>query len=715
MIWLVSNDFRVAGLLSVRGGDGDRVNTLNSANFPASGGVGVCGGGNGGKGSPSGTTRDASGESGFGPGQVPGKGGKGGLLSCTGGGRGSGGGGGSLATQGDPWYKQLAGTGTIFQQQVGKGGQGGQGAAGAGTRTLAGGDPGPKAFSDARTDNDFWGVGVRISAPSLRIVGELANPVGGEGGGGGGDLSSGSCVINDPNFANDNKGGGGGGGGGVLIVKALHDIIVDPTGRITADGGNGGGGEQAGSCNQGGGGGSGSGGMVVLMAGHQIRLNVKGVGTNYTYGTSTGNGANNYDFCVSADGQVCVTGQFSTPVVAGKYPASGQQPLAGAQYDGAPLGALGGMGIVQLMAPPGDPASASSNADGTNTVLDDNIIIVKDGVTQNGQSKKDLIAWRGFPNTSGQMVDDFNVATNIGANEGDIRPTPILLPVPYSTRSRARSIWIDTGASLRRPLTSPDGNPRGVVEDTVNGFLAGPTYEWAGTTINPTGPNHGFASYNATGSQSVQLSYPVVRSGTVLSTDANASYLGQPAYRVELTAPALGSVVDRYLGYEAELLSANSTVLGSFRILSHTDRSLVLSVDGGVLPTGAVSLQVRAKFYKITTNGVEGLGPTYTGTTNQPVPQGNVRIGFAFHRNPANTTITGNTDPNRFPTNVTQWVFDLSDPAVQEQVRTAGMSYVMWDVMFDTAFKSASGDTPPSLSPSSPRPTVEFLRLPMRF
>ena len=90
-------------------------------------------------------------------------------------------------------------------------------------------------------------------------------------------------------------------------------------------------------------------------------------------------------------------------------------------------------------------------------------IIAKEGVTQTGQSKKDLIAWRGFPNASGVMVDDFNVATNIGANEGDIRPTPTLLPVPYSTRSRARSIWIDTGASARRPLTSPDGNPRGIV------------------------------------------------------------------------------------------------------------------------------------------------------------------------------------------------------------------------------------------------------------
>ena len=51
-------------------------------------------------------------------------------------------------------------------------------------------------------------------------------------------------------------------------------------------------------------------------------------------------------------------------------------------------GAFGGMGIIQLMLPPG------SNQDSTNTVLDDN-----------------------------------GKATNIGANEGDMRPSPVILPL----------------------------------------------------------------------------------------------------------------------------------------------------------------------------------------------------------------------------------------------------------------------------------------------
>ena len=39
-----------------------------------------------------------------------------------------------------------------------------------------------------------------------------------------------------------------------------------------------------------------------------------------------------------------------------------------------------------------------------------------------------FLAWRGFPNASGVWVDDFGNPTAIGDNEGDMRPSPILLP-----------------------------------------------------------------------------------------------------------------------------------------------------------------------------------------------------------------------------------------------------------------------------------------------
>lgn len=710
MVWLVTGDFRVAGELSVRGGNGQRVDTLNSANFPSAGGVGVCAGGNGGKGSPSGTQRDLSGQAGFGPFQRTGGGGRPGQLSCQAAcGRGSGGGGGSMSTQGDPFYKQLAGTGTTFQQQRGVGGQGCQGAAGSASRSLQGGEAGPTVFTDARTDNNFWGSAVNVQR-QIRITGELASPRGGGGGGGGGDLSnSGGCNPLDVNFVNDSKGGGGGGGGGALIVKALGNIIVEPTGKILADGGYGGGGEQAGSCNQGGGGGAGAGGMVVLMAGKQIILNAKGVtaANRFTYAQ------NDYDFVISADGGLCTTGTFGAPVIAAKYPASGQTVLAGTQYDSAPLGALGGMGIVQLMAPPGDPNDPTANADNTNTVLDDNIIFLRDGTPQNGTAKRDLLAWRGFPNAAGILVDDFGTPTNIGANEGDIRPSPIFLPVTFSNRTRLRSKWIDTGSSKRRPLAAPDNQPRGIVQDTVNNLLAGPTYEFAGTFNNPTGLTHGYANYQVDGTSAKPV-YPVaVNYADILGINANASFSGQPAIRVELTSPALGTIVDRYSQYEVQFASASADLNPTFRILSHSDRILFLSPTSGAIPEGATRLRVLSKFFEIRIGGVQGsetLGGTYAGSLpNSQIPIANVRIGFAFHQDPASPTA------QRFPANPSQFVLDLTDPAVQDQIRLLGASYVQWDILFNTGFKSVVTDVPPGLSPSSPRPELHFLRIPYRF
>lgn len=138
LILIVLNDVIIDGELSVSGGDGARVDTLNSANIPTPGGVAGCTAGNGGRGSPSTVGTDLTGEAGFGPMQVMGSGGAGGLASCTPGfdtGRASGGGGGSFATVGDPYYKRRA-VGNSMVQQLGGGGLGGL------MRLLAGGNAG---------------------------------------------------------------------------------------------------------------------------------------------------------------------------------------------------------------------------------------------------------------------------------------------------------------------------------------------------------------------------------------------------------------------------------------------------------------------------------------------------------------------------------------------------------------------------------------------
>jgi hypothetical protein len=97
--------------------------------------------------------------------------------------------------------------------------------------------------------------------------------------------------------------------------------------------------------------------------------------------------------------------------------------MPGSIYDSAPLGGFGGMGVIELVTRPGN------NADGTNTVLDDGIILVRNGQLLLGTEKQRYLAWRGFPNTAGVPVDDSGNPTNIGSNEGDIRPTPTLLPL----------------------------------------------------------------------------------------------------------------------------------------------------------------------------------------------------------------------------------------------------------------------------------------------
>ena len=61
------------------------------------------------------------------------------------------------------------------------------------------------------------------------------------------------------------------------------------------------------------------------------------------------------------------------------------------------------------------------------------------------------------------------------------------------------------------------------------------------------------------------------------------------------------------------------------------------------------------------------------------------------------------------------FVYNLADPAVQEQIRTLGASYVQWDVLFDTSFAPNANATPPSFGPSSPRPALRYLRLPFQF
>jgi hypothetical protein len=413
MVWITTS-LRVDGRLAVDGEDGERVATLYSPFVPAVGGRGGAAAGDGGRGSPQIALRSLAGQAGNGPGNAAGLGGGGGRLGTPQCGMGSGGGGGAFATVGDPWFVVAAGAGTAFVQRSGLGGFGCLGGSGSITRTLIGGGPGGVLFVDSRDDNDFFGLGFDF-ASGLPVPGELLQLVGGAGGGGGGDIASDNLLLS-ANWINDQKGGGGGGGGGCLLAFAATSIVVGPAGRMSANGGNGGSGEYGyfatGRGNNAGGGG-GSGGLLILATLGQIELDVKG-------GTYAGG---NFDFVLSADGGICRTTAFPPSVVSSKYAplAAGGSAFSAGNYDAAPLGGFGGMGVVQLAAPSGN------NQDGTNTVLDDNIVLRQNGVILTGAQKRAFLAWRGYRNAQGVAVDDFGVPTNIGGNEGDIRPAPVLL------------------------------------------------------------------------------------------------------------------------------------------------------------------------------------------------------------------------------------------------------------------------------------------------
>jgi hypothetical protein len=737
----------IAGTLTVRGGNGERARGIGGqyrgpgdfagpapvlpagAWFETVGaaGIGTCGGGSGGARRYSVTERNFDGTSGR-DGRASG-GGAGGRLACTAGcytgsgynssGGGSGGGGGSCATQGDPHYRGVQPASivpntpptanTAFQQVLGFGGSGCSG--GSGTRTgptgfvLPGGEPGTTLFPDARADNDFWGTAYDARR-RLRIRGELALPTGGGGGGAGGDTSWLSDCSPSASPAFDFPGGNGGGGGGVVVVQALDEIWVTSTGRVIADGGHGGGGAQSGASGEAGGGGGGAGGMVVLMSAKAIRIEAHGNPTTnrFVYG-DTSNGpflGNDYAFAISADGGVCTTGGFGAVNVTSKYPASGQPPMPGSVYDQDPLGGFGGMGIVQLMVPSG------TNADGTNTALDDNVHFHLPGelaltplpAPLGAAAKRQLLAWRGFPDESGTPVDDFGTPTDIGVHEGDIRPSPVLMPAPFGTRSRARSKWIDTGATVRRVLAAPDDGARGVVASSA----PGPAYEFAGTRPD------GFASWGPSWSNGATLVAPVA-AGPVAIAAAPATVVHQhaPAYRVDLAAP-LAATAGRYRGYAADLLDAGGGVLVRLDVLDHDGTDLTLAA-AAALPDGATHVRIVAAFFGVVTPGRGALPAAPLGPLQSPVPTANVRLGFAFHVDPTRADPLDGRYP---PTGTGDFVYDLAAPELRAWLAANRPRFVQWDATFDLAYDAGFGP-PPAPLPDTARPRLTSLRLPFGF
>ncbi|MEL6904722.1 MAG: hypothetical protein AAFP22_04915, partial [Planctomycetota bacterium] len=279
---LATGEVRISGWVQVDGRDRFSVALIDTTNQPEVGAAGAAGGGAGGTGSPrsaASSERGGAGEGAFG---VSGGGGQGGESGYAPAGtcasenrRGAGGGGGRF---GDdvvyPWFGELVRSQTLVGMDAERGIVGSLDGTGAVSQfgPAQGGARGPQPFADLDDRNDFFGALRRPDGSTVR--GELPGVWAGSGGGGGGDASTTAAWPLTPfHPAADEKGAGGGGGGGSVQILSLGDIVLEPQGSITADGGHGGGGESTIFFDRvGGGSGGGSGGHIVLASATRVVL-----------------------------------------------------------------------------------------------------------------------------------------------------------------------------------------------------------------------------------------------------------------------------------------------------------------------------------------------------------------------------------------------------------------------------------------------------------
>ena len=283
-------------------------------------------------------------------------------------------------------------------------------------KILRAGEPGPKVFGDPSDENDYIGPG-----------GEISGVIGGQGGGAGGSRTEGldlSCVgtifTNGglPLTVLDARGGGGGGGGGAILIQALDTIeFLGPNAVIEARGGNGGGGEQTELSDRGGAGGGGSGGAVLLQSAVGVVMNDASLPT-VVIDVSGGCGANARTLLGNALG----------------VPPGGDNTVLQVG-DGGP----GGPGIVQVQVPLGQ-------------------------VPQIDESRVNA---RIYPSVF--VVNQVNGTINCGTGTGQSNFSPLVppekTPVPFSSRSVARSKWMDLGAAagFRPPVVTSAGALQGPV------------------------------------------------------------------------------------------------------------------------------------------------------------------------------------------------------------------------------------------------------------
>jgi len=528
---------------------------------------------------------------------------------------------------------------------------------------VAGPDPGFAGESvfpdDGDPLDDFWGV--RVDAQGIARQGELLTPWAGSGGGAGGDSFdipgvAGSLATQFPpatfpcvNF-DYYKGGGGGGGGGQLLVFAVGPIRLGPGARIVARGGAGVGGQGATGFNrQISGSGGGSGGHIVLHSASALDLS----GVDLAPG-QTLDSAQDVFLLLQADG---FTRDWLVQARGGRrgHCASSLDPdeSCGALFDGNSTfqlgrGGAGANGVIQIHVP--DPA--------TDLLWHPSLAAGFADFLRNGQEEG--------------AVDPDRAEQLLGLVAA---PQPYLLVPFFSSRSVARSAWIDTGlAFLRRS----------------EGAAAPSTPDW-----QPEGT--AFAGTETAGEEAGRVltdAESVPDSGLILAGTAEAVELEEfQLALVPATAwlPAAAGraawlrVPDLWLGVELRNPGTGaSTAVTAARFLAAEDR-LELSLDplgppsSALLPAGS-SWELRARWFEVETEGQRHVLPDRSA----------LWIEFQGAEDP--------DDPATILPGPGQWTADLST--------LRGRRFLRFQVTFDLD-ADGSGDLL-----SAPRPRLRLLKIP---
>ena len=673
---LASGDVTIEGEIIISGTNSKGVVSLNTTNIAEPGAQGQCGGGTGGTGSPLTTASSPSGGNGSGA--------FGGIDAGGGGGeacwstspkvdqrRGAGGGGGRFGPD-----VPDAGSVVPFewdQSRIGMDAEPGfnnddasTSGATSGTGLCLGGAVGPEPFFDKDPTNNFFGTmfvsGGGVVADQL-VFGELKQPWAGAGGGGGGDANrpkgTSGTYPGDWGIGGDEKGSGGGGGGGSLQILALGDIIFKGTGKIFCRGGTGGGGENTLFLNRvGGGSGGGSGGHVILQSGATI------------------------DFSGLFD-QVTLK-----PGVA--ILATGGQGGAGkADNGGATLNNAGIMKetpvkqdscpelpVPQQSVPSGTCKSAISGTggDGSPGIVQLHTSL---GLVGDGTGGEDIIVW------PGTTVADYSFPPPLcdkgsGPNQGDCYMVPTFGPL-----SRARSDWIalgEGGFDVNSPLYQQvqfdfggvDPLNGGLVDVDANGFVdpQAAVLTWPNQSPAPTG-------------------YTFTQSAAAIVGGADQIYLDNPTllrhFLLELREA--GSMTN-FLRFDVVSASYDSgTQMLTMNLDANGPPLESFAVGGG----GTIDVQLQKAFFRISTNGVADFLP----------PEANVSIAFeATVASPL-----GGPETGAITVPLTSDIADLNF-ANNEDLR-----FIRFEVLFDISVTGQST----GLSPNSPIPVVEHLRMPFQY